>query len=374
MDIQKQSPFLSLPLEIRNAIYADLVPKAVHISLRHGRVSISTCIEPKIGRYQSGIERRPPGDHRSETLWARRLQSSWGPHWQCEEVAQMTKESIPQSTHPCVRNVSAMSILFLCKKIHTDVSEWLSHNAVFHVTDLDTLCELAQLRRRSDAPHSPYGFLSAVTPSIRKLSIILRLPLPVFQVLGSDIDLSNPPHGHHGNNNEYNLASMWRQVWPLLALQLAGLRRVSLWLDHDESRSWCLVNERRVLSPFINSLPPDKLTMLDGVTLNLPNLHPRDENPELHFTQDSPQPPAHFTISRRLRQRYYYDETSSGYDRVSYVPDFPLLLEFRDWEGSGFESMTFEEIEEFERLLWKRGDDVDLLISEATGPVCQLTM
>lgn len=76
-------------------------------------------------------------------------------------------------------------------------------------------------------------------------------------------------------------------------------------------------------------------------------MHPRHENSELHFTQDNSGPDASFRVVRILRQRYFREEATPGYGLVTHMSDFPLLLDFKDWEGSGFEHMTREELEEF---------------------------
>lgn len=94
MDPQAKSQFFSFPAEIRDAIYAYLVPNAVHVFMRECNAVISTCLEPNIGADLSGWERKPDPrlDDRSDAdaVWGRRLRSSWGPHWRCEEVAQTT--------------------------------------------------------------------------------------------------------------------------------------------------------------------------------------------------------------------------------------------------------------------------------------------
>ena len=254
---------------------------------------------------------------------------------------------------------------------HKDICQWLASDVLIQVTDLHILDRFGRVDQASCASlASPcsYGFLEAVVPSIRRLSLALRLPLPFFQALESDTPASGALQQTRSQANEEALASRWVRVWPSLAVRLEKLQSLHVWLDHTDSRSWCLVNERKVLSVLAESMSPRNIPTLREVSVSLPNLHPRHENPEYHFTQNSPGPAACITISRRLRQRYYYEEKSSGHGTVTYVPDFPLLLEFHEMEGLGSGPTTREEIEDFERTLWERGDDVEQLIWEAVGP------
>lgn len=114
MDTQEQCPFLELPLEIRHAIYTNVIPTPIHVFLREGRVAISPCGEPNMSKYLNGCERRPEDSQSAETIWADRLQSSWGPHWQCEEVAQgvagNTESHITRAGTP-------MSLIYACKRM-----------------------------------------------------------------------------------------------------------------------------------------------------------------------------------------------------------------------------------------------------------------
>lgn len=108
MDNQDKSPFLCLPLEVRRAIYSELIPKAVHVFFQRGKVAVSRCVEPEVGGCLTGIERQPTEHEsndpdQSQWLWARRLNSSWGPHWRCEEMADIDRRTL--------------SVLFVCKQM-----------------------------------------------------------------------------------------------------------------------------------------------------------------------------------------------------------------------------------------------------------------
>jgi hypothetical protein len=108
----------------------------------------------------------------------------------------------------------------------------------------------------------------------------------------------------------------------------------------------------------VESISPDSphtITTLREVIVDLPFLHPRHQDPERHFTRDTPVPEPYFRVDRRLRQRCYYDEVMPGCWRVDYQPDFPFLLEFRGLGQSGSEDMTKQDMDEFERMLWGWG-------------------
>lgn len=211
--------------------------------------------------------------------------------------------------------------------------------------------------------------------TIAELSITLRLPLQVFQMLANHVLI--PPDNQERTREEDNqeptseevmaptredvMAVQWSRVWYALTTPLVKLRRISLWLDHDGTASWCFANERPVLSFLTDWIAPERGTALESVTLNLPNLHPLHESPILHFTLDSPRPRAttSFTINRRVRQRYFYEDATTRDDSIVFAPDFPLLLEIREVKNQDFEHIPLEDIEEQERELWASGQDVE---------------
>ncbi|RYO91860.1 hypothetical protein DL762_001940 [Monosporascus cannonballus] len=118
MDPQSQSRFFPMPIEIRQAIYAHIIPSAVHLFLQQeDKVAVSACIGPCPERDLSGMERRSTGDWRTDAIMARRLRSSWGPHWKCEEVALGLGGSYADKMCDVARNVTMSAILAACKKM-----------------------------------------------------------------------------------------------------------------------------------------------------------------------------------------------------------------------------------------------------------------
>jgi hypothetical protein len=74
------------PIEIHHALYAYLIPGGVHLFLRQGKARFTACVEPSPSDDLDGFERRTTGYFLSDTIWARRLRSSWGLHWKCKET------------------------------------------------------------------------------------------------------------------------------------------------------------------------------------------------------------------------------------------------------------------------------------------------
>jgi hypothetical protein len=104
--LPQPSALLQLPLELRHEVYSYILPAQIHIRLEDNRLTLSMCMQPDKDKYSTasvqkfggvphdGYERKPydPSvfQHASRLVWARRLRSTWGPHWTCEE--RLTKE------------------------------------------------------------------------------------------------------------------------------------------------------------------------------------------------------------------------------------------------------------------------------------------
>jgi len=158
------------------------------------------------------------------------------------------------------------------------------------------------------------------------------------------------------------------RIWPAIAARLQQLQRLHIWIDHDDSRIWSLVDERAVLSSITTPLTPGSAARLKYLRFDLPKLHPRYEDAARHFTEGSREPPPYVTIERRLRQRHFYVETAPGTGTVVDTQDFPVLFELVDYtaEGPGA-PMSLEEVEEWEREIWEAGGDP---VNEVFETVC----
>ena len=105
IDMQHASSFFAIPIELRRAVYAHAfgVPSQ-HIRYiasdddgdgdRSPQFRLTPCIKPTTSdtRSRYGKERNPgpldaAGFAPEGLVYMRRLVSSWGPHWMCEELA-----------------------------------------------------------------------------------------------------------------------------------------------------------------------------------------------------------------------------------------------------------------------------------------------
>jgi hypothetical protein len=101
VDAQLESYLLQAPYDIRHKILNYLVPSSIHVFQSHGVLKMSDCVGcPPEHRLDHGKERRegiPPDPETREQRWARRLMSSWDPHWKCEEAMLQTREHCDSS-------------------------------------------------------------------------------------------------------------------------------------------------------------------------------------------------------------------------------------------------------------------------------------
>lgn len=96
-DSQHASSFFAFPIELRRAVYAELFDLAgQHIQYIVGgdgvhRFRLTPCTAPTRSdeEERDGSERNPEKTlpFASGPIYQRRLLSSWGPHWMCEELA-----------------------------------------------------------------------------------------------------------------------------------------------------------------------------------------------------------------------------------------------------------------------------------------------
>jgi hypothetical protein len=116
---QLECQLLQAPYDIRREILNYLVPSSVHIFQNYGRLELSECFGcPQIPRYGVGEERQQglldDDPNRQERL-ARRLVSSWGTHWRCEEMMLRTRDIRNHGTDE-VRDIMG-ALMRTCKKL-----------------------------------------------------------------------------------------------------------------------------------------------------------------------------------------------------------------------------------------------------------------
>jgi hypothetical protein len=211
---------------------------------------------------------------------------------------------------------------------------------------------------------------------ITKLNVTFRLPLAFYNALEKDCVLESTLGSH--THAVSKMCATWECLWPAIC-QMQHLRKLCIWLDHDDKSSWSVVKERLALQGITTALEEHMQTRArDGklphidITLNLPNLHPRIAKPDTHFAQQDI--PASFTLERRIRQRYHCREYALNYWVAEFKPDFPIMLEIEEFydetQPNDNAPMTVQEIEEMERGWGARGVDVDRLLVEEMGVPC----
>jgi hypothetical protein len=116
---QLECQLLQAPYDIRREILNYLVPSSVHVFHTCGRLELSECVGcPQVSRYGVGEERQQGlldnDPYRQERL-ARRLVSSWGPHWKCEEMMLQTRDIRNHDTDESCDTMGAL--MRTCKKL-----------------------------------------------------------------------------------------------------------------------------------------------------------------------------------------------------------------------------------------------------------------
>ncbi|KAF2726537.1 hypothetical protein EJ04DRAFT_582604 [Polyplosphaeria fusca] len=345
MNTQRQSRLLSLPAELQQAIYVLCIPDRIHICLQQGKLQWFTCaLAVSDEEYLDGSERNPGEGAQSEPLWARRLASSWGSHWNCEEIAY---------TRPHGGGDPLLSLLLVCKEMFFGIKDAISGNTIVALTDLETLGFLAKRSKETQTHNRDQNFsiMPNLLPRVVELNITLWLPLANLRSLEEQENSSLATES----------TNMWQQLHSMLAC-FKHLQMLHLWLDHDDPCFWHTMNERAILSTFISERAPDC-----KISLSLPKLHPWYEDPHRHYLNDADLP-ATVHLQRRMRQWHFGRNDAQGLPVLEFKADFPILLGLPDMEG--FDKKRTEAIE---RGMWESGEDVERTMMRWSGIVCEYT-
>ena len=215
------------------------------------------------------------------------------------------------------------------------------------MTDLNTLGVLV-LNSDPDVLASGQSctstLLAYILPNLRELRISLRLSLATYE----ELENAGKP-----TFSKSSVIFVWTEL-PLALEHLSRLKRLRIWLDHDEPCSWSVVNERAILSPLASLSNNPTL----DVSFDLPKLHPKWETPGRHFTEDCSPLPINF--HRRYRQRFHALKDRDGNLYEKYASDFPVLHEVAELDDT-----PMERLEEWEREMWERGDGPMEILREA---------
>jgi hypothetical protein len=117
-DSQHQCKFFAAPAEIRYAIYAHLIPDRIHLSLCEKGFRLSPCAQrdrdgsPNCINQESNDRNSIRVRHAEDPIYVRRLRSSWGSHWRCEETAIQMEEERKMNW-----DNTAIALLLVCKRM-----------------------------------------------------------------------------------------------------------------------------------------------------------------------------------------------------------------------------------------------------------------
>ncbi|KAK1836826.1 hypothetical protein QBC39DRAFT_337417 [Podospora conica] len=378
IDNQDASPLFNIPLELRRAIYTHLFDfSARHVYSMVGsdgtsRLHFVPCIAPGASDADDldGSERCPDKPD-PETqypiagpIFKRRLLSSWGPHWMCQEMAFHPEDCSDDS----IKAASSLagggfSLLRVCKRMFLELVDDVTATTDFHVADLRTLRRFVENTAR---PHTLFGFEALDRSRISMLSITISQDLAFFQAMSklckkikkakSQDGASKPsPNTKSGRNIKF-----WPCLPSALPAHLPALRKFHLWLDHNCFKYWSAVNERAILAPVedLGMANPE----LELICV-LPRVHPKIENSQRHYLPDDGVNEAptssQLRIRRILRQRYrvFLRSGEPGNDLIRSVDDFPHTYSHTD-PGGWFGDMARAEREEYEASGWRRGVNV----------------
>lgn len=169
-----------------------------------------------------------------------------------------------------------------------DTAKAIASIATLYLHDIDTLgLLLSRLNVLISGQFSSFSILNCIIPNLKELSIHMRLPLSFLETLGNNESTPNSESSPMGDQ-----ISSWIGLRSGIE-KLPKLRRLRIWLDHEERSPWSAINERAALSPLL-SLTDN--TNLD-IAIDLPELDPGLKSSDRHFTEDS-LPPA-LTLNRR---------------------------------------------------------------------------
>ncbi|KAF2731012.1 hypothetical protein EJ04DRAFT_514854 [Polyplosphaeria fusca] len=332
---QRQSRLLQLPAELQQAIFIDCIPNRIHICLQQDKLRCFTCVLSATGDGENldDSKREPGSGAHSNALWARRLASSWGSHWRCEEMAYTRPRE-----RPMIQN-TPMSLLLVCKEMFFCIENAMRGTTTVVLTDLETLSFMAS--RVNDTQSLKGDRSLSITPSllprVMELNITLRLPLVDLRSLEEPEDSS--------------LATAFANTWRRLHQNLAcfkHLQRLQLWLDHDYTSSWYHVNEHAILSTFLSDTMPNYT-----ISISLPEFHHKLKDRHRHYMENDP--PAGVDLQRRSRLVNFGRRDSQEKPLMAFEPNFPVSMDIMTEFGN---NMSPAEVEAWERNRWERGEDV----------------
>ncbi|EQB45296.1 hypothetical protein CGLO_15846 [Colletotrichum gloeosporioides Cg-14] len=299
--------------------------------------------------------------------WIRRVDSTWGCHWRCEERYLDGLEGQATPIHMLL-----LPFLLSSKGLYLDFIRFISQPTQYvHFTDLETI----DMTLSTTVPQPPSKLPETVSSrevkqyhlfeSLRNVDLTLRLPMSVINTLfihyfsyHDETKMLPRPGGTPEGSGRQREHDQWMRIWPNL-LGMHHLQRLTLWLDHDKAFDWEQVAETQILQGLSDIMPALKSQKVD-VTVNLPRLTPRKRNARTAkdvFVDSA----AAFQIQRRTRLPWairLLNENWSGADeekdRVAWAtneenaqppPDIPLeycFSPFDDFEENIMKQLGYD--------------------------------
>ncbi|KAG8361380.1 hypothetical protein FVEN_g760 [Fusarium venenatum] len=200
---QFTSALVQLPIEIKELIFQELWRDAglsQHLILGRGRVVGMKCTTDVTApdELQATCQKTKRNETYDSELW-RRLESSWGVHWKCEELYRSKLKAERNERRPF------LPLLVTCRQIYVEASASIHRNVTFCTHDIDTVHSLA------------VSSSNPILNNIRHLQVTVRLRL------------SSPDKP----KSSYTAAMLrWRQCCEALE-HANNLDSVYLWLDAE---------------------------------------------------------------------------------------------------------------------------------------------
>ncbi|KAL3291008.1 hypothetical protein RB213_002661 [Colletotrichum asianum] len=270
-----EPPLFDLPLEVRQNIYRTLCGTETHLFLLDGDLQIMECQ----GADDSSHRFIAAEPEYQNPRWARRVDSSWGCHWRCEERYLDGAEGQATAIH-----MPLLPLLLSSKRLCSDVICFISQSTQHvHFTDLDTIDLALSTTIQQTVPKLPETQPSRelkqchLFNSLRDVNLTLRLPMALVNTLFvpffskmEQLKMLPRPGGTPEGSGRQREHEQWMRIWPSLE-KMDSLLRVGLWLDHDTEFCWGDVSETQILQSLSGIMPMLRSRNVH-VNVNLPQL------------------------------------------------------------------------------------------------------
>ncbi|KAH8205532.1 hypothetical protein TruAng_000238 [Truncatella angustata] len=324
-EAQAQSTLFLLPNETRREIYRQFFHHDVHVYLHQDHIRLSLCVQERLRNreLESYISQYANRSKADTAMWTRRIASSWGEHWKCEELAKGVHNS-----HGVAGNY-VQSMSRACKRLYIDVASFVADFTTIHITDLAALSQICRgVNSRTLAPK----FFGMSFSHVKRLGMTFKLDVDFCEGWGrvtanDDVDQTPGPAVSAVGEHWAAAQQRWREMSVNIA-QLRQLQALHVSLDHNNKCPWAVVDERAILAPLAKAAENGDFAL----TIDLPMLEPHFQNPLRHYTADSPA--LHFSIIRRYRETLFVGVDNSGERSVVEKWQFPVLYHFyQDVDG-----------------------------------------